>query len=217
MTLVEVDSAYGPVEFDLDVVKPYFENQNPAFITSYLHRHVESIATRFDTIKEVVAEFKSDRSLDIGCGLAVIDVFLARISKVSTIRLMDGEKNIPRITGIKPSTLAWADVGIGTDIVKRNVKGGAVVYRHTADPHPAAPIPVDLIISTRSWAHHYAASTYMDLARKSLSYGNPVIVDIRNGTSGMQDFLDAGFEYHKTLPDRSKKCTRMVFIRRGVF
>lgn len=215
MTIVEVDSTYGPVEFDLEVVTPYFENQDPAWITTYLKRHVEAVAIRFDTIKEVVADFLPARSLDIGCGLAVIDVFLARAG-VSTIRLMDGAANIPRITGIKEGTQAWADVGIGTDVVKRNVRGGAVVYRHVADAYPPSPIPVDMIISTRSWGHHYAMSTYLDLARKSLSYGNPLIVDVRTGTNGKQELLDAGFEFNRTLPDRSKKCTRMVFTRRGV-
>lgn len=127
--------------------------------------------------------------LDIGCGLAGVDVFLAVATGATDINLMDGDGTAPRKMGFVDGTKAWSNVRDGAELFRANLPGVRVSCRKL----DAVNVPCDLLISLKSWAHHYPASTYMGLAVKSLRKGGRIIVDIRTGTDGLKDFEAAGF------------------------
>lgn len=148
--------------------------------------------------------------LDIGCGLGLIDALIAEITGAKFIHMMDGEgDNSNRVMGYNDGTKAWADVNVGGRLVAANTK--SVVYVHTADP--AKRIEVDLIVSFKSWGHHYSIHEYLPLALRSLKPGGRVIVDLRNGKGGREVLVDSGFDVLDEMVV-SPKCVRTLLTRR---
>ena len=154
---------------------------------------------------------KVEALLDIGCGLGGIDIYLARHYDPVTVHLMDGDGKIEnRAVGFLQGTQAWADVRVAEDLVRDNVPASCVVVSHVADP--SLTLPVDLIVSLKSWAHHYPAKVYMGLAKRSLRPGGRIIVDVRKNTDGEAAFNKAGFKRVGRVAE-NKKCERLVFER----
>lgn len=149
--------------------------------------------------------------LDIGCGVAAIDPLITRKFQSRVVHLMDGTGSLARQTGYKPDTLAWADVEVGRSMVEANVVPEIKVIVH--EPDPKATIPVDFIISLRSWGHHYPISVYKELALRSLKPGSGLLLDIRKGTDGAEELMAAGFTLVTRIPDPSQKCRRLLFVR----
>lgn len=147
--------------------------------------------------------------LDIGCGLGLIDALIAEITGAKFIHMMDGEgDNSNRVMGYNDGTKAWADVNVGGRLVAANTK--SVVYVHNADP--TKRIPVDLIVSFKSWAHHYSVDEYLPLALRSLKPGGRVIVDLRNGKGGREVLEANGFKVVGSFI-ASPKCVRTILER----
>lgn len=144
--------------------------------------------------------------LDIGCGLGLIDALIAEITEAKFIHMMDGEgDNSNRVMGYNDGTKAWADVNVGGRLVAANTK--AVVYVHVADPKKR--IEVDLIVSFKSWAHHYSVHEYLALAQRSLKPGGRVIIDLRNGKGGREVLEANGFRVIDSFI-ASPKCARTL-------
>lgn len=155
-------------------------------------------------------EFKS--VLDIGSGLAGIDALIANAFGIKEFHLMDGSslgEKLNKYNDFVPE--AWDDVARGEQFMRANVSDDVVIKTYHANAD--LTIPVDLIISLKSWAHHYPAYAYMDLAKRSLNPGGYIIVDIRNKTRGVEDFLEAGFKQHSIIDENANKCKRYVFTR----
>jgi hypothetical protein len=155
--------------------------------------------------------------LDIGCGNhPLIDIWLSRYySNPLTIHLIDGDKQIrPRgkeQVNFRQQTIPWRDRNAAIAMLHREVAGCAV-YGHP--PDPGLTIPCDLIVSRRSWGHHYPISTYIDLADRSLREGGRIIVDIRNETDGLKVFGKRGFRViSDNLELTSPKCQRLALTR----
>jgi hypothetical protein len=70
---------------------------------------------------------------------------------------------------------------------------------------------VDLVISLRAWGHHFPVVVYIDLVRRLLKRSGIVILDIRNGTDGIEVMTEAGFEVLRRISDSSIKCQRVAF------
>lgn len=149
--------------------------------------------------------------LDIGCGLAITDIFLVRAFGPKTLYLLDGDGTIPKIeVGFKAGQQPWNDVAIGAAMVRANVQLDCAVF----EVRPTAfTMPADLIVSFRSWGHHYPVGTYIESVKRSLSPNGVVVLDIRQGTDGRAAMLDAGFRLMTQVPDPSIKCARLVFKR----
>lgn len=116
--------------------------------------------------------------LDIGCGLGVIDVFLARAG-VQEIHLMDGDGSGERRDDYGADVEAWNDVRLAEQMVRWNAPARTEIYTHQANPN--LRVNVDMIISFKSWGTHYPISVYASLARHCLAEGGLVVLDIRKG------------------------------------
>jgi len=147
--------------------------------------------------------------LDIGCGLGLIDALIAKITGANHVHMMDGQGAIDnRVMGYNDGTKAWADVRVGRRLVAANTD--ADVTAHVADP--TVTIPVDLIVSFKSWGHHYNIDEYLPLALRSLKPGGRVIVDLRNGKGGREVLEANGFKVVGSFI-ASPKCVRTILER----
>jgi hypothetical protein len=139
--------------------------------------------------------------LDIGCGLGVVDAVLG----LDVIHLMDGDGTGERRDDYGADVAAWNDVRLAAEFVRLNVPT-AEVYAHIADPN--LTIPVDAIISLKSWGTHYPVSTYLPLAKRSLSAGGLLALDMRKGHDDSAEIEVAGFKLWRAPSSR-----RRVFVR----
>jgi SAM-dependent methyltransferase len=149
--------------------------------------------------------------LDIGCGLAAFDAYLASCCGVRDVHLIDGDGRGRKVHGYVDSAQdPWGDVELGVRVVRANAPSETRVSSYS--PPASARVPgVDLVISLRSWGHHYPVSTYVDLVRRCLLPGGSLVLDLRRGVAGRAALEAAGFRHLRTLADRSSKCAREVF------
>lgn len=150
---------------------------------------------------------KIDAVLDIGCGLALIDVEIARHHPGVRINLLDGSETTDRHVKFEQTTVPWSDVMRGVSIVNANCDASAIgIYHPTAE----GPIPSELILSFKSWGHHYPVATYVDLVKRSLRPGGRIVLDIRHGTDGKESMEASGFSAVGKI-NETTKCSRWVF------
>lgn len=176
-----------------------------------LARHEADTQKQFAALCPVIRGRTVRSILDIGSGLAALDVLIVQaFPSIETVHLIDGDRLEQSRGGYFPAGRPWADVHMGVSMVRENCPGVRVV------PHvvPARPTEtVDIILSARSWGHHYPVGEYVDLAAQILAPGGVIIMDIRNGTSGVSEMRDGGFRPCGLVPDASTKCRRIAFER----
>lgn len=144
--------------------------------------------------------------LDIGCGFAGIDVLLSFAGPIKRFYLIDGICHGERVAGFQKSTVPWNDVNLAAQLLRDNV----VCDVTAMTVPPPLPQPVDLVISLKSWGHHYPVAEYLDFVHKSLRTGGVLILDIRKETTGHDELKVAGFKLMGRAGGTAK-CDRLVF------
>jgi SAM-dependent methyltransferase len=164
----------------------------------------------FKTIKDWCPG-RVDSILDIGCGLGSVNILIARYIYPLYINIIDGDGTEDKRTSFHENTKAWMDRKVTRDFIQRNVSPVCDVRDYP--PDPSLTIESDLIISLKSWGHHYPVSMYLGLVQRSLRSGGRVIMDIRIGRGdGLRAMHEGGFKYLDTTYE-TPKCKRMVFCR----
>lgn len=154
---------------------------------------------------------KVERVLDIGCGLAGIDVFISRNHGVKGLFLLDGDGTGPRAVGYTDECKPWHNAKVAAKFVKYHVPDLFVV---PLPPDPNQSIEVDFIISLLSWGHHYPVDVYLKLAQAALQSGSRLILDLREGKGGRETLEKNGFMMLDWAMDSPrKKCRRALFER----
>ncbi len=192
----------------LDYVAP----GNPDLARARAARYPARMESEWATIAPYVPDDVQD-IMDIGCGLGGIDVMIARHHPVDKIVLVDGngDLSLRGKLGFKTAQKAWADVRIAEEFVRANARVFEIVAANPAIVWSAVG-DLDLIVSLRSWGHHYPAATYAALAFGALRNGGRSILDIRRNTDGRKQMEAAGFRF-LAICDEGKKHQRMVFER----
>ena len=168
---------------------------------SYCMRH-------FETISPWLLP-KATTITDIGPGVGGIDVLICNSRDIGVLHIVEGDGDGKRRHGFHPYTKAWADRSIALDFIKANVK--CSVFGH--DPDPDLTLGSNLIISLKSWGHHYPISTYLGFAQRSLRLGGRIIMDIRNHRGGLAEMQAGGFRCIGKADYDSPKCERLIFER----
>lgn len=96
-----------------------------------------------------------DRILDIGCGMAGIDVLLKRHYPDAELWLLDGDGDEPR-NGWNKTLNAFSSRAAANELLALN----GVTADRWLDVNTKEPLAADLIISLASWGYHYPLSTY---------------------------------------------------------
>lgn len=165
------------------------------------------LGAQFDALQTFLAGRKFDDVLDIGCGYAGTDALLAMTGGSATFHLLDGTGAGSRQQWTHGNPEPWHDVEDGATVVRMNAPEAAVLA-YPADPN--LTIPADLIMSLKSWCHHYPAHVYLGLVQRSLRPGGLLVVDIRRHTPGLGTLIEAGFRPAAVL-EENKKSIRHVF------
>jgi hypothetical protein len=201
---------FGEFKFPEEVLT-YMAPNNRELALVRAERYGNRIFNEYTAIKHWFPK-QVDQVLDIGCGLAGIDVMIARNHGVKVAHLIDGEGAKDQLNGYREDCFAWQDRRVAVKFLKANV----VVFVQDYNPDPQLVINAEqkpiLVISLLSWAHHYPVNVYMELVRKATPIGSKLIVDLRKGKGGKEELEKNGFKL-LTQFDASVKCHRSLFER----
>lgn len=143
--------------------------------------------------------------LDIGCGPADVDCWLADMYPECVFHLMDGDGKAPPRSGFRDSMLAWNNVNAAADRVSEFTRSYVLPWKAS----PNITVSADLVISLLSWGFHYPVETYLPMVVRSLTEHGRIIMDIRNKTDGM-DIMQHHFKLLAIL-DETRKYKRTVW------
>lgn len=131
------------------------------------------------TVRRLLDIHKPRSMLDIGCGLGLSSVMIAKYSNMKYLGLLDGDGSGELFGDYRDQALAWNDVHIAGNIARSILcNTECKVETFVQGRHPVK-IPVDLIVSFKSWGTHYPVATYLDLAAQSLETGGLMVLDLR--------------------------------------
>ena len=138
-----------------------------------------------------------DALLDIGCGIAGIDVMLHRHyqtqSQTPQIYLLDKSRVEDEVFYMYKSKGAFYN---SLEEAKKTLVANGVeaarVHPIEANDRNEIPIeqPLDLILSLISWGFHYPVSVYVDPVHRLLSERGVLILDVRKDTDGLEILRD---------------------------
>lgn len=210
----------------------------PPDVVAYCNRHygysLEDMRTRFNgraeqTIGEILPELMGMQGkylsmMDIGCGIGGTTAALASVLGMKAVHLVEAdEERVPLEHGYNQSLEPWNNVRIAKLLVEVNLPDDVAVYGH--DSRALLAIgqhtipPLDLIVSFRSWCHHYPASVYLNMVKRLLKpWSGRLVVDVRTNTTNMRMLEGAGFEklaYVSQASASIKKTGRYVFRHKG--
>lgn len=151
---------------------------------------------------------KTSSVLDIGCGLAAIDVFIYQHLQNNTpsINLFDKTVIDNKIhynyekTGSYYNSLELAE----QILIKNGVVGQHIYCFDTSETEKLSKTKFDLIVSLISWGFHYPVSTYIELIDKISHDQTRLILDIRKNTDG-KHILNNVFPHSKLISSDTDK------------
>jgi len=127
------------------------------------------------------------RMLDIGCGVAGIDVLLHRhyADQNPAVMLLDKTHVEHSIYyGFKHRGAFYNSLDVAREVLTSNgiPEDGIHVIHATNDHRIDVDGPIDLIISLISWGFHYPVETYVDRVHELLRSQGRLVLDLRRGT-----------------------------------
>ncbi|MEK7213621.1 MAG: glycosyltransferase [Patescibacteria group bacterium] len=149
----------------------------------------EDMMREYEIIKEFLPS-KPQNILDIGCGVAGIDIMLHKYYKSSNhfpdFYLLDKtELNKNVYYGIEKVAAHYNSLSVARNLLEINGVESSKIHTQEVTGSPIfSGRKFDLIISLISWGFHYPISTYLDEVYNALLMGGILIVDVRKKTDG---------------------------------
>lgn len=142
--------------------------------------------------------------LDIGCGVAGIDLYLDQhyLNRGIDFFLLDKSKIEDSIYYMYKETGAFYNsLDIAKEILVDNGidKNKVHLIETTEDHSIEIDKSVDLVLSLISWGFHYPVSVYLDNVYDLLNKGGTIIIDIRKNTDGLDIFTQTFSRYRIIL------------------
>ncbi len=155
--------------------------------------------------------------LDIGCGVAGIDIFLFEhfgSSEEIDFYLLDKSSIEEKVFyKFEEKGAFYNSLAVAKDLLEKN--GIRPDKIHTMEVTPDNRIninnKVDLVISLISWGFHYPVATYIERVHKILNDKGRLIMDIRKGQGG-EEVIAKYFPDFKVISE-SRKSVRIVAER----
>jgi SAM-dependent methyltransferase len=149
----------------------------------------EDMEREYESIKEGLPEDPS-AILDIGCGVAGIDVMLARHYKergksVDFYLLDKTELNDKVYYDLEKTASYYNSLDVARNLLMANGVASERVHIQEVTGNPIFPgIQFDLVLSLISWGFHYPVETYLDEVNDLLKPRGKLIIDVRKGSNG---------------------------------
>jgi SAM-dependent methyltransferase len=147
------------------------------------------------------------RILDIGCGVAGIDVLLHDhyAAQKPGIWLLDKSTISKRVFyGFNHEAAFYNSLSTARALLESNDVPAVAVHCTEVGEGPsriAEPAAADLVVSLLSWGFHYPVETYLTEVRRVLAPGGRVILDARKDNDGLAR-LRTVFKHVTTIADR---------------
>lgn len=159
----------------------------------------ESVQNLFEKEYETIKNFlpsNASNILDIGCGLAILDIFLAQRYKKSNFFLIDKNKVDLKIKyGFSKNYESYNNLNETKKILLSNNILGEQIFLKNAEEKIDINKKMDLVLSIKSMAFHYPLENYLDLLKRVCTKNTEFIFDI--STERYQ--LDSLSEYFEKI------------------
>lgn len=177
--------------------------------------YLDDLAVDFDTIKAALPE-NCVRMLDIGCGIAGIDLFISQHYQNNIdIYLLDKTHLEEKVFYMfKDRGAFYNSLALAKEcLTSNNISSEKVHLREANEQNEIAiDTTLDLVISLISWGYHYPIETYLNRVFELLRLGGVLIVDVRKKTKGL-DRIKEVFGDFDILVDAPKH-SRIVAIKK---
>ena len=142
----------------------------------------------YESIREYLPVVENPRIVDIGCGIAGIDVLLSQhYAHTAKFVLVDKTQIDAKIHyGFKTNASFYNNLSLAKEVLVRNGTDAGNVRLMTPEEFIADPPAADIVISLESWGFHYPLSTYMKTVKQSISSGGTIIVELRKGSGELE-------------------------------
>jgi SAM-dependent methyltransferase len=181
---------------------------------SICKEYAENMAAEYQSIKDKLPP-EAGKIVDIGCGIAAIDVFLFNHYQNSELELFLIDKTGIEekvFYGFKSNAAFYNSMRISEETLCMNGVPQDKIRLFDVARDPLKGIEnIDRIISLISWGFHYPIDTYLDFALSSLRPGGRLILDVRKGTNGLSA-LKNSFSFVEVFQEKEKLC-RVVAIK----
>jgi SAM-dependent methyltransferase len=169
----------------------------------------------YDSLKHFLPA-NCSRILDIGCGIAGIDIYINEHYAPQNIEyyLLDKSKIEEKVYYMFEEKGAFYN---SLDITKATLVANGInennIHLIEATENNDIDIKqnVDIVLSLLSWGFHYPVNTYLDKVYALLNRKGVLILDIRKGTDGLDLITKKFGEYRKVL--ERKKYIRICAIK----
>lgn len=130
------------------------------------------------TVKHLFDRFNIQSMLDIGCGLGLSSIMIAKYSNMKYLGLLDGDGTGEIFHDFREDGKPWNDVKIAGILARANLPSRCKCDTFTPKDVPGY-MTVDMIVSFKSWGTHYPIGTYLGFAQRAVNPGGLVVVDLR--------------------------------------
>lgn len=169
-----------------------------------LEAQVRRSEKQLELLKPLLKRYSPRSMLDIGCGLGLSSIMIAKYSRMNYLGLLDGDGTGELFSDYREGAPAWNDVNIAGIMASSNLHREC---RFECFTPPVIKqfrfLPFDLVVSFKSWGTHYPISTYIGMVSRYVEPGGLVVLDLRPGDGpegeafrqGQRDeIVAAGFE-----------------------
>lgn len=154
---------------------------------------------------------KVENILDVGCGMAGIDLFLYYHYRnlEPNLFLIDKEGTSEIFYGFKQEAAFYNSFELATEFLQINgvPRNKIHIIDVSTDPFPINQT-FDLVVSFISWGFNYPAGTYIEDVHSALSLEGSLIIDVRKATNGESE-LKRKFQ-HVSVISEHKKHIRLI-------
>ncbi len=138
--------------------------------------------------------------LDIGCGIAGLDLIFNEYLNLSKIYLLDKTKIDESIWyGFKETAAFYNSLELAKDTLVQNNVDKNIIELIDAPSNGVIPLQkesIDLVVSTISWGFHYPISFYLKSVFNLLNKNGLVILDLRLGKNMKKEISDLSKFFH---------------------
>ncbi len=178
--------------------------------------YTKDMADEYAAIKDHLP-VKCASVLDIGCGVAGIDVFIFQhygaSDKISFYLLDKTDVNSKVYYSFSEKGAFYNSLSTAKNLLTSNAVPASNI--HTMEVSEDSSIEtgesIDLVISLISWGFHYPVSTYLERVHEILSPGGSLILDVRKDTGGVEE-IEKKFGNTSVITD-FKKYQRILAVK----
>jgi len=171
------------------------KNSYESFVQEYAKNNGSKIDEDYSNImneeaKSLIEKIPSQtRSiLDIGCGIAALQVYLYRLLNKPDIYLLDKTELESKVWYMfEPKGAFYNSMELASDVLTSNGIPDQKIKTLEAPDDGIINLEtgsIDFVISTISWGFHFPVSTYLKSVVNVLSENGILIIDIRKDTGG---------------------------------